>query len=86
MSEHYVTVEVEVKIVTTDEGEAGIDRYIGLPAGNEWQVTPGMTKDDVLRWLARSFIVGGCNDAGQDGFADLDRDSINVYVTDVRES
>lgn len=83
---HTVTLEVDVVIVTTDEGEAGIERYVGLTPeqGAELSTTPGMTKDDVLQILARSCIFGR-SDANQDGWADLDRDSIRLHVDAVRD-
>lgn len=84
MPNHVKTVEVEVRIVTTDEGEAGIDRYVDLPEDNEWMVTPGMSKEDVLLWLATSCVYGH-DDANQDGWADLDRDSIHCYIDNVQE-
>lgn len=85
MPQHTVRLEVEVRITTTDEGEAGIDRYVGLSVADAAEVgwTPGLTKDQVLTDLARNAIYGR-DDAGQDGYADLDRESIHCYpdVTD----
>lgn len=85
MPRHEHAVHVSVVIVTTDEGEAGIDRYVGLAVGNELGAKPGMTKDDVLEWLATSTIYGR-HDANQDGFADLDRASIHTFVDEVRKT
>jgi hypothetical protein len=87
MPEHEITVEVDVKIVTTDEGEQGMRRFIGLDeaAAHELGVKPHLTWEQIQLWLASSLITSGRSDAGQDGFADLDRDAISVYATDVRE-
>lgn len=86
MSTHYVRLDVEVTIETTDEGERGIDRYVGLThaAAAETDSTPGMSKDDVLHILATRCIYGRTN-AYQDGWADLDPDSIQMHVSDVQE-
>lgn len=85
MSVHRVTFEVEVVISTTPEGEAGIDRFVGLPAGNDLQTTPGLTKQDVLAVLGKQCLYGR-TDANQDGWADLDRDSIQMRIDEIRES
>lgn len=86
MPDHTVTLEVEVRVHTTDEGEAGIDRYVGLTpeAAKEWGMNPGLTKEQLLVGLAVQAIYGR-SDANQDGYADLDRESINTYVIDARE-
>jgi hypothetical protein len=83
---HTVTLEVEVTITTTDEGEAGIDRYVGLSpeAAKEWGMRPGLTKDALLVGLAISGVYGR-SDANQDGYADLDRGSISVHIADAVE-
>lgn len=86
MSRHFVRLEVEVTIVTTDEGEAGIDRYVRLSPelAAVTYSTPGMSKDDVLQVLATQCVYG-YTDANQDGWADLDRDSIQMHISDVQE-
>lgn len=86
MAEHHVRLDVEVTIRTTDEGEAGIDRYVGLDDNRaaEWQCTPGMSKADVLRVLATQCLYGRRN-ANQDGWADLAPDAIDMHISDVQE-
>lgn len=82
MARHEVSLEVVVVINTTDEGEIGIDRYVGLKPDNEWSVKPNMSKEDVLVWLATSTVYGRQN-ANQDGFADLDPEAITSRIDDV---
>jgi hypothetical protein len=85
MPKHEVALEVTVQITTTDEGEAGIDRYVDLPIDNDLQTTPFMTKEDVLSILARQCVYGRTN-ANQDGWADLDPESISSTVINIQDA
>jgi len=80
-------MEVEVLITTTDEGERGIDRFVGLDeeAARAIGYTPGCTKDQVLEALAWGAVMLGQRDACRDGWADLDPESISTDPIDARE-
>jgi len=84
MTTNFVTLEVTVRIQTNDEADARIAEYIDLPEDNEWGITPGLSKDEILAWLATSCVYGRHN-ANQDGWADLEPDSISLWIDDVRE-
>lgn len=81
MTTRTVTLEVEVQVTTTAEADERFAAYVGLEPDNEWGVTPGMTLEDVYGWVATSAMYGRHN-ANQDGFADLNPDSISAFVYD----
>jgi hypothetical protein len=82
-NQHEVSVMADVKITITVPD--AIERVTG-PSGDEWRASfyDLHTEDDVLDHLAYNAVSNGIEDASRlDGWADLERGDVTMFVTRV---
>jgi hypothetical protein len=85
MAQHSVSLDVGMKIVANEAGEAAINRYVGLAAGNEFGCAPGLTREEVERSLCEVVLRTGRDPEKLDGWADLQPDDLRVFIDDIQE-
>lgn len=80
-----VSLNVTVEIIANERGEAAIQRYVGLPPGNDLCTTPGLTREQVEFDLARRCVLTGLDVDQLDGYADLEPGDILTHIVSIEE-
>lgn len=84
MTIHRKEMRAEV-VINVADGSDAISRFVGLtPAqAEEIGMRPNLTEDDLLAGLATQAIYGRSDASYCDGWADLERGVVTMYVSDV---